>query len=263
MADESEPCFSLVTGTRNRPDAIARMIRSALDHVDASFELLVGDASDRPGGFERIDPRVEVIREPEPLGYTRGFNALFRRARGRFVCFLNDDVELPPGWGSALLAATLRHPEVDLFCLPVIERGESAPSILLFMGMPFACMGAVRREAGEALGWFDEGYAFYGADPDLSLRLIASGRRLAPAPPGAAPQLPAQLVSLLPSARGAAESDPRLCRAGGAVHSADPGGASGEDAPREGSRLVARNLRPRGARSRAGLTRSAAARYCT
>ena len=41
-------------------------------------------------------------------------------------------------------------------------------------------MGVVRREAGEALGWFDEGYRFYGADPDFSLRLILSGRRLAP-----------------------------------------------------------------------------------
>lgn len=157
------------------------MIRSALDHAGPSFELLVGDASDRPGGFERSDPRVEVIREPEPLGYTRGFNALFRRARGRYVCFLNDDVELPPGWGAALLEAIRRHPEVELFCLPLIERGESEASILLCMGVPYACMGAVRREAGEALGWFDEGYGFYAADTDFSLRLIAAGRRLAPA----------------------------------------------------------------------------------
>jgi GT2 family glycosyltransferase len=178
----SEPLFSLVAGTRNRPEAVARLIASVQAHAGNRFELLIGDASDRAGGFAAADPRIEVIREAQPLGYPRGYNALFARARGRFVCFLNDDAELCPGWGAALRAAVERRPEVDLFCLPVVEPGESEGSILLCMGIPFACMGAVRREAGAAVGWFDEGYAFYGADADFGLRLVAAGRRLAPAP---------------------------------------------------------------------------------
>jgi GT2 family glycosyltransferase len=178
----SEPLLSLVTGTRNRPDAVATLARSALAHAGDDFELLIADASARPGGFASADPRIEVIPETTPLGYPRGYNALFRRARGRWICFLNDDAELAPGFGAALRGAIERRPEVDLFCLPVVERGEAVAQVLLCMGMPYACMGAVRREAGCAVGWFDEGYRFYGPDSDLALRLIAAGRRLAPAP---------------------------------------------------------------------------------
>jgi GT2 family glycosyltransferase len=177
----SEPVLSIVTGTRNRPDAIARMVRSIVEHTDLPFELLVADASDQQGGFGNADPRVQVISEPEPLGPPRGYNILFRRARAPWVCWLNDDVEVPPGWGAGVLASIERNPEVDHFCLPVVERGESEALVLLYWGIPYACMGLVRREAGEAVGWFDEGYSFYATEPDLALRLIESGSRLAPA----------------------------------------------------------------------------------
>jgi GT2 family glycosyltransferase len=181
VASPADPFLSIVTGTRNRPASIDRMVRSVLDHTHGSFEVLVGDASDEQERLSFDDPRVTVVPEPEPLGPPRGFNALLRRARGRWVCWLNDDLEVLPGFGDALRAAIDRDPEVDLFCLPVVERGDDEALLLLHMSVPYACMGAVRRTSGEALGWFDEGYSFYAMDPDFALRLILSGRRLAPA----------------------------------------------------------------------------------
>jgi GT2 family glycosyltransferase len=157
------------------------MVRSVAQHSDVPFELLIGDASAPSQRFACDDPRVRVIPEDPPLGPPRGYNALYRQARGRWICWLNDDLEVPPGWGAALIGAIEHHVEVDLFCLPVIERGASEALLLLYLGLPYACMGAVRREAGEALGWLDEGYGFYATDPDFALRMIASGRRLAPA----------------------------------------------------------------------------------
>lgn len=177
----SEPVFTITTGTRNRPEAIARMVQSVVEHTGVPFELLIADASDRQGTLHFLDPRVRVIPEPARLGPPRGFNVLFRQARGLWVIYLSDDLELPRGWGPALLAATQRNPEVDLFVLPVVERGDSEAMLLLYHGMPYACFGCLRREAGRALGWFDEDYSFYATDPDLAMRLIKAGRRLAPA----------------------------------------------------------------------------------
>ena len=177
-----DPILSIVTGTRNRPESIARMARSVLAHTGVPFEMLIGDASDGGPSFASGDPRVHVHREAPPLGPPRGYNALFRRARGAWACFLNDDLEVRPGWGEAVLAAAARYPKADLLCLPVVEPGYPAPLVWLYLGIPYACMGAIRREAGEALGWFDEGFEFYATDPDFALRVVSAGRGLAPVP---------------------------------------------------------------------------------
>ena len=174
------PILSVTTGTRNRPDSIDRFVASVLEKTSVPFELLVADASDRVPAFRCADTRVRVFREDPPLGPVRGSNALFRRARGAWVCFLNDDLEVTAGWGQAVLAAAARFSRADLLCLPVLERGEQSAKILLYYDLPYACMGGVRREAGEAMGWFDEGFSFYAVDPDFALRMIAAGRRLAP-----------------------------------------------------------------------------------
>lgn len=172
--------ISVIVGTRNRPQLIERFVASIVAHTTHPFEVLVGDASDRVPCYESGDSRVRVLWESEPLGYVRGYNALFREARGSYVAFLNDDLEVLPGWSEGVMGLFQRHPKVDLACLPMVEPDEEGAFLLLYSGIPYACMGVARREAGEALGWFDEGYRFYAADPDFSLRLILSGRRLAP-----------------------------------------------------------------------------------
>jgi GT2 family glycosyltransferase len=156
------------------------MVRSVLENVGMPFELLVGDASDG-AVFECNDPRVRVIPEPVPLGAPRAYNVLYRHARGSWVCALNDDLEVPKSWGEALQTSLDKHPEVDLFCLPVIEQEDPAALILLYLGIPYACMGVMRRDVGDAMGWLDEGYRFYATDPDIALRAVSSGYRLAPA----------------------------------------------------------------------------------
>lgn len=180
VAVTSAPLLSVVAGTRNRPQCLQRFVGSVLEYTSHPFELLVGDASDRAPRYRSHDPRVRVFDEPEPLGYVRGYNALFRRAAGRFVVFLNDDLEVRPGWSEQVLGTFERSPGVDLACLPMAEPGEPEPFLLLYGDLPYACFGAVRREVGERLGWFDERYRFYAADPDFSLRLLRAGRRLAP-----------------------------------------------------------------------------------
>lgn len=174
------PVLSITTGTRNRPASIERFARSVLQHTTVPFELLVAEASDREPFWSCDDARVRVFREDPPLGPVRGSNFLFRQARGAWICFLNDDLEVRPGWGEAVLASIARCPKADLLCIPVLERGDEVPRILLYHGLPYACMGVVRKSAGDALGWYDEGYRFYATDPDLALRMIAAGRWIAP-----------------------------------------------------------------------------------
>src|SRR4029450_4530455 len=121
------PRLSIVSGTRNRPEFVARFVRSVLEHVTVPFELLIGDASDGGSFFESPDPRVHVYPERVRRGAPRGYNALFRRARGAWVCYLNDDLEIGAGWSEAVVAAVARHPEADLFWLAVREPARARP----------------------------------------------------------------------------------------------------------------------------------------
>ncbi len=99
--DSEAPLLSIVTGTRNRPDLIADMVNSVLAHTKHPFELLIADGSDGEP-FVCNDPRVRVFPETEPLGSVRAYNAVFEQAQGDFVCFLNDDLVVLPGWSVAI-----------------------------------------------------------------------------------------------------------------------------------------------------------------
>jgi GT2 family glycosyltransferase len=171
--------LSIVTGTRNRPDSISAFVRSILEHTTHPFELLIGDASDDEP-FACEDERVRILPETEPLGACRAYNRLFRAARGEFVCFLNDDLEVLPEWSDRIFDVFARHPEVELAPIPLIEPDEPLPFVMLYHDVPVTQMGVVRRAAGEQLGWFDECFRAYGTDVDFTMRFVASGRAMAP-----------------------------------------------------------------------------------
>ena len=172
------PVLSIVTGSRNRPDSLRIMINSVLEQTQSPFELLIGDASEKPLNFN--DPRVSIFHEYPPVGPVKGFNNLMRKAQGDFVCFLNDDLEVLPGWSEKVTGIFHEHPEIDMACIPLMEPEDPNPFVLLYKQIPYAQMGVVRRIAGDSLGWFDDRFKNYAPDADFTMRLIDSGRKYAP-----------------------------------------------------------------------------------
>jgi N-acetylglucosaminyl-diphospho-decaprenol L-rhamnosyltransferase len=156
-------------------------------------------------------PSVEVIENPSNLGYARGNAAATPRLAGRHAVFLNSDTEAPPGSLAHVVAYLDKHPRVGIASPRLVGEdgrpqraawGIPTPWALLHQYTPLGWLGigreatrrqraveerhgpveavsgaclAARREAFDALGGFDAGYAFYGEDVDLCWRAARAG----------------------------------------------------------------------------------------
>jgi GT2 family glycosyltransferase len=102
-------------------------LESLLDRPQgAALEVVVVDndsADDSAGMVAREFPEVVLVRNGVNRGYAAGNNQAARRARGRYLFFLNNDTVVPPGSLGRLLAYAEAHPEVGLVG-PRLRDGE-------------------------------------------------------------------------------------------------------------------------------------------
>lgn len=112
------PKMSVVICTFDRPDSLLRAISSVLasDHQD--FELVVVDNaphtdSTREALASVADARVRYVPESS-AGLSRARNTGMAAATGEIIAFTDDDVEVDPGWLSALADAFAAGPKVGL-----------------------------------------------------------------------------------------------------------------------------------------------------
>lgn len=98
---ESEVMFSVILATRNRPSSCRVALQSILKQTFGEIEVIVvndGSAEDHLPAYRALEQeaggRVRFLKlQPRPSGhgqsYARNFGASW--ARGRYVCFLDDD----------------------------------------------------------------------------------------------------------------------------------------------------------------------------
>jgi len=89
------PLVSVVITTFNRSALVGRAIESVLRQTLDDLELIVVDDSSTDDTVDVVtgidDPRLTLVRHETNLGLAEARNSGIRRARGRFVCFLDDD----------------------------------------------------------------------------------------------------------------------------------------------------------------------------
>ena len=119
---------SLVIPTLDRPDALARCLRS-IERVKPGFdEIIVVAAGDvgqvRRAAAGREGLPVTVLRH-DVSSITAQRNAGLERAKGDFVFFVDDDTELPVDYVEAALDAFRRHPRA-VGLTGAVRRGSGA-----------------------------------------------------------------------------------------------------------------------------------------
>ncbi|MGH2751086.1 MAG: glycosyltransferase family 2 protein [Actinomycetota bacterium] len=87
----SDPMFTVIVPTYERPELLAETIRSVQEQTVDDFEcLVVDDASPHPVTVPD-DPRLRLLRLSENRGEPAARNAGLAAAHGRYVTFVDDD----------------------------------------------------------------------------------------------------------------------------------------------------------------------------
>jgi glycosyltransferase involved in cell wall biosynthesis len=193
----SLPPATIVVPTRGRPGYLDVALASLASQVAAAgAELLVVlDGPDEASATiaARHDARVVAFDAPRGLNAAR--NAGLDAAAGELIVFVDDDVQAPPSWLGALLAAVAATPERDVFTGPIralLEGGgphacgRDAPPITAFDAGPadtdvpvaWGANLAIRRAAFETVGRFDESIHNGGDEEEWQERHRGAGGRV-------------------------------------------------------------------------------------
>lgn len=92
----SNPLLSIIIPTYNRPQLLARAVKSALAQTIDDFEVIVIDDAS-PCAIDLPEhPRLRIVRLPENKGVVVARNVGANVARGKWLTYLDDDDELLP-----------------------------------------------------------------------------------------------------------------------------------------------------------------------
>ncbi|HPF70658.1 MAG TPA: glycosyltransferase [Candidatus Krumholzibacteria bacterium] len=218
------PDVSIVIPVFNKLELTRTCVDSIHAHgADCTFEIIIVDngSSDGTGAWleaQEAAARVRAVANPDNLGFSRGCNLGASHARGRYVLFLNNDMEVLPGWldplvwtldtdpdvgvvGARLLFpdGTIQHAGVAMIDYqddrPPIMGGQHKsyrlphddPEVMrpqLMQVVTGACL-LIRPEVFAAVGGFDEGYWNGNEDVDLCLMAGEAGWNVAYRPESA------------------------------------------------------------------------------
>jgi hypothetical protein len=196
-----EPAVTIVVTSRNRAELLPIALRSIQKQRFGAFECIIVDEDSTDDAlavaqsFAAVDPRFRIVVHDSPLGLSAARNTGLVAARGRYVCFLDDDDFLLAGSLRSRLDAFRAQPDdvVGTFCdWMTIEpqvgleafsprrapqrRGTVSLSSLLD-GAPFiASSPLLRTDIVRSVGGFDERLKRV-EDLDLWFRLARLGFR--------------------------------------------------------------------------------------
>jgi GT2 family glycosyltransferase len=174
--------LSYVIVTRNRRDALLQTLAKLEEHTQLSkrsWEVIVVDNASDDDSAEAVAKKfrsAKIICLPENEGMP-GRNHGFRKARGRYVCLLDDD-SYPTG---RAIPMALSHLEKNSKTAAVVGRVVLPDGSCEAPALPAVLMGGasvVRKAVLDATGGFSPEFFRQAEEYDLSFRILRLGHRI-------------------------------------------------------------------------------------
>ena len=112
---DTEPDFSIITPSYNYARYVKECIESVKNQEGVTFEHIIQDAGSTDGTLDILHsyPHLKLHVEKDS-GMSEGINRGFRKARGKWVMWLNTDDRLLPGALAAVKAFADSRPDADI-----------------------------------------------------------------------------------------------------------------------------------------------------
>ena len=189
------PPASILFPTRARREYLAVALASVAPQAaahGAEIVIVEDDATDAATAALAARHGARYVALGRPRGINVARNAAVAAASGALLCFLDDDVEVWPGWLDALLGASAEYDALGGPIRPRLEGSklracgrEPLPVTSLDLGeqdrdaeFVWGANMALRRGAIERIGPFDETLGGAGDEEDWQRRLRAAGGRI-------------------------------------------------------------------------------------
>ncbi len=192
----------LVLLTWNHLECTRPCVESLMENTTLPARLIIVDQASDDGTHAYLKGlqssrfvAVEIVWNPTNVGYAKGMNIGLNRATAPYVCFLNNDILVPPGWLEELVRVAESDPSIGLVnpasntfkihpphgtdWLPFAKARAEAHGrwIEVKYGEGFCLL--TKRPILEKIGGFDETTyeQIYFEDADLGRRFQAAGYR--------------------------------------------------------------------------------------
>jgi GT2 family glycosyltransferase/glycosyltransferase involved in cell wall biosynthesis len=208
--ESRQPLVSILIPVHNRVDLTRECFASLFQHAEPAISveyLVVDDCStdDTPGYLAGLGEQVRVLHNEERQCFGSNMNQAADRARGQYLCLLNNDTLVTAGWLKALVETIQQDPRIgvvgnrhlfpdsgklnhagmvfDETGKPVHlypgRDGDFPPALVSreFQIVTAACW-LVPRALFLDLGGFDEGFSNGFEDVDFCLRVRQQGLKV-------------------------------------------------------------------------------------
>lgn len=220
-ATAAGPEVTVIIVSYNTRDLTLRAVETLLESSPGlAMKVVVFDNASHDGSAEAVAaafPQVDVIANPENIGFARANNLVAQQADTPWLCLLNPDTETHPHAIRNLLAFAKAHPQAGIvggrtvfpdgslnpascwrkigvwsLLTQITGLSRMFPHSNLFnyeaiggwnrdsvreVDIVVGCFLAIPTELWRKLGGFNPRYFMYGEDADLSLRARAMGFR--------------------------------------------------------------------------------------
>ena len=200
------PLISLVIVNYNGQGIIKMCLSSLLkiNYPKNKYEIVVVDnaSTDESISIIKKFQKVKVIKNKSNLGYS-GINSALRYCKGKYILFLNNDIEVDKDCIKSLVKAIESDKDAAMAAPRLVnfynkklksngtwisrafynghikDNNEDSFKQLHYKEIPYLGVGLIKKEFVDMFGYlFDPDYFIYAEDIDLGLRIRLNGKKV-------------------------------------------------------------------------------------